>query len=77
MKNNRKVFGCVGYTALVFASMEPVSKLLNGQVNPFTLTFWRFLIGSAFVFPMAVREIRRKGFLCGQGISPFWQWKGF
>ncbi|MCI8505308.1 MAG: DMT family transporter [Lachnospiraceae bacterium] len=60
MKNNRKVFGCVGYTALVFASMEPVSKLLNGQVNPFTLTFWRFLIGSAFVFPMAVREIRRK-----------------
>lgn len=58
MKNKSLCY--VIYTALVFASMEPASKLLHAQVDPFTLTFLRFLIGSLFLFPLAIREIRVK-----------------
>lgn len=47
------------YAALVFASMEPVSKLLNLQIHAFVLTFLRFFIGSLFLLPMAVREIHK------------------
>jgi len=59
------------YTALVFASMEPVSKLLNSQMHAFTLTFLRFFIGSLFLLPIAIREIRKKK-LTFKGKDLFW-----
>lgn len=35
-------------TLLIFASMEVVSKPLMGVMDPFVLTFWRFLFGFFF-----------------------------
>jgi len=35
-------------TLLIFASMEVVSKPLMGVIDPFVLTFWRFLFGFLF-----------------------------
>lgn len=57
----KKSLPYVLYTAIVFAAMEPASKLLSGQMNPLTLTFLRFLIGSAMLLPVAIRQIRRHG----------------
>lgn len=35
-------------TLLIFASMEVVSKPLMGHIDPFVLTFWRFVAGFLF-----------------------------
>lgn len=44
-------------TALVFTTLEPVSKLIAEEVNPYSITLWRFLIGSLILLPFAVRKI--------------------
>lgn len=44
-------------TALVFTTLEPVSKLIAEEVNPYSITLWRFLIGSLMLLPFAVRKI--------------------
>ena len=48
------------FTAVGFAAMEPASKLLTDQINPLALTFFRFLIGSIMLLPMAVHALRRR-----------------
>jgi drug/metabolite transporter (DMT)-like permease len=37
-------------TLIIFASMEVVSKPLMGHIDPFVLTFWRFVTGFLFFF---------------------------
>lgn len=47
-------------TALVFTTLEPVSKLIADQVNPFAITFWRCMIGSLVLMPFALIKIKKQ-----------------
>lgn len=47
-------------TALVFTTLEPVSKLIAEEVSPYGITFWRFLAGSLLLLPFAVAKIRKE-----------------
>ncbi len=47
-------------TALVFVTLEPVSKLIAADVNPYAITFWRFLLASLFLMPLAILKIKRE-----------------
>ncbi len=46
-------------TAILFVTLEPVSKLIAADVSPYAITFWRFLIGSLILVPPAVRKIKK------------------
>ncbi len=46
-------------TAILFATLEPVSKMIVSEVNPYAITFWRFLIGSLILLPPALIKIRK------------------
>lgn len=46
-------------TAIVFVTLEPVSKLIANDVSPYGITFWRFAIGSLILIPPAVTKIKR------------------
>ena len=47
-------------TALVFTTLEPVSKLIAHQVTSYAITFWRFIIGSVLLLPFAIIKIRKE-----------------
>jgi len=47
-------------TAILFVTLEPVSKLIAGDVNPFAITFWRFMIGSLILLPPAAVKIKKE-----------------
>ncbi|MBE7062847.1 MAG: DMT family transporter [Ruminococcaceae bacterium] len=47
-------------TAVLFVTLEPVSKLIAGEINPYAITFWRFFIGSFILIPPAVSKLRRE-----------------
>lgn len=46
-------------TALLFATLEPVSKLIAGQIPPVNMTFMRFLIGGLIMLPFSILEIKK------------------
>lgn len=46
-------------TAVLFVTLEPVSKLIAGDISPYAITFWRFLIGVLILLPPAIRKIRQ------------------
>jgi len=46
-------------TAVLFVTLEPVSKLIADTVNPYAITFWRFLIGSLILLPFAWAKIKK------------------
>ena len=47
-------------TAILFVTLEPVSKLIANDVTPYAITFWRFIIGSLILIPPAVSKIRKE-----------------
>jgi len=47
-------------TAVLFVTLEPVSKLIAGDVSPYAITFWRFAIGLLILIPPAVVKIRKE-----------------
>lgn len=47
-------------TALVFTTLEPVSKLIAEQVSPYAITFWRCMIGSLVLMPFAMARIKKQ-----------------
>ncbi len=47
-------------TAVLFVTLEPVSKLIANDVNPYAITFWRFLIGAIILLPPAIIKIRKE-----------------
>ncbi len=47
-------------TAVLFVTLEPVSKLIAGEVNPYAITFWRFIIGSLILLPPAAVKIKKE-----------------
>ena len=50
-------------TAILFTTLEPVSKLIAEQVNPFAITFIRFFIGGAMLLPFSVSKVKRNGII--------------
>ncbi len=56
----KKGMGFAILTAILFVTLEPVSKLIAGEVNPYAITFWRFFIGSFILIPPAVSKLRRE-----------------
>lgn len=65
-------------TAIVsFSALEVVAKPIRNSIDPFAMTFWRFLLGGLFLLPPAVSRIQKKshafswrvlGWLAGLGI---------
>lgn len=51
--------GYVLLTAVAFATLEPVSKLLAGRANALSLTMLRFFISSLILIPFAIVSIRK------------------
>lgn len=47
-------------TAIVFTTLEPVSKLISTQINPFAITFIRFFIGGAILLPFSFARVKSK-----------------
>lgn len=47
-------------TAILFVTLEPVSKLIASDVNPYAITFWRFIIGSVVLIPLAIAKIKKE-----------------
>lgn len=57
-------------TALLFVTLEPVSKLISGDLSPFAITFWRFLIGSLILIPFAAVKMRKEKIkLCAKDLG--------
>lgn len=48
-------------TALAFSTMEIAGKPISGMLNPFQITFLRFLIGGLLMLPFAMVEMRKRG----------------
>lgn len=46
-------------TAILFVTLEPVSKLIANDVNPYAITFWRFIVGSVILLPAALVKIKK------------------
>ena len=51
-RNNGLLYALI--TAVVFTTLEPVSKLIAEDVNPYSITLWRFIIGSLMLLPFAL-----------------------
>ncbi|MCL2492635.1 MAG: DMT family transporter [Clostridiales bacterium] len=47
-------------SALFFGTMEVALKLVGSNLDAFQITFLRFLIGGAFLFPFAIYESRQR-----------------
>ncbi len=47
-------------TALMFVTLEPVSKLIANDISPYAMTFWRFLIGSIMLLPPAIMKVKKE-----------------
>ncbi len=46
-------------TAIIFVTLEPVSKLIANQVNPYAVTFIRFFISCLLLMPYAVYNLKK------------------
>lgn len=47
-------------TAIVFTTLEPVSKLIANEINPYAITLLRFITGSVILLPFAAAELKKK-----------------
>ena len=47
-------------TAILFVTLEPVSKLIANDISPYAITFWRFIIGSFMLLPPAFIKVRKE-----------------
>ena len=68
MQEERKMKKGILYafiTAILFVTLEPVSKLIAGDVNPYAITFWRFMIGAFILLPPAIVKIRKESIHIG------------
>lgn len=50
----------IAITAFIFSTMEIVGKSIAQDINPFQLTFLRFLIGGIVLLPFAIKEMRKR-----------------
>ncbi|MDR0520067.1 MAG: DMT family transporter [Clostridiales Family XIII bacterium] len=57
----KKVAVYIALSSLIFSTMEVGLKIAQGAVDPFQMTFLRFLIGGACLLPFGLMELRGKG----------------
>ncbi len=68
---------CIVATAFLFSTMEIASKFVVHDIDPFQLTFLRFLVGGLFLLPFALRDMRRRNLKLGRGDWLFLAGTGF
>lgn len=76
----RGVWGSSIYIAVatvLFSSMEIALKSVSGRFNPVQLNFLRFSIGGLFLFPLALRSIRKHGAVFATRDAFFFAFSGF
>lgn len=56
----KKVYFFVVLTAFLFGTMEVALKLAGSEMDPFQLTFLRFMIGGLLLLPFAAAEMRKR-----------------
>lgn len=56
----KKAYGFVVLTALLFSTMEVACKVAGNDLDPFQLTFLRFLIGGLILLPFGITEMKKK-----------------
>lgn len=56
-----KAYYFVILTALLFSTMEVACKVAGNNLDPFQLTFLRFLIGGLILLPFGIAEMKKKG----------------
>lgn len=56
----KKAYGFVILTALLFSTMEVACKVAGNDLDPFQLTFLRFLIGGLILLPFGIAEMKKK-----------------
>ena len=56
----KKAYCFVVLTALLFSTMEVACKVAGNDLDPFQLTFLRFLIGGLVLLPPGIAEMRKK-----------------
>lgn len=64
-------------SAVAFSTMEIAGKIVAKNINPFQLTFLRFLIGGLFLFPFAIKDIIKRGLKLRKNDYLFFLWTGF
>lgn len=47
-------------TAILFVTLEPVSKLIANDVSPYAITFWRFLLGAIILMIPALMKAKKE-----------------
>ncbi|HOJ12054.1 MAG TPA: EamA family transporter [Clostridiales bacterium] len=47
-------------TAILFTTLEPVSKLISTEISPVRITFIRFFIGSLMLLPFSIAQIKKE-----------------
>lgn len=55
-----KAYGFVILTALLFSTMEVACKVAGNDLDPFQLTFLRFLMGGLILLPFGIAEMKKK-----------------
>ena len=56
----KKVIPSIIISALIFATMEVALKLAGASIDPFQMTFIRFLIGGIILLPFGIVELRKR-----------------
>ena len=56
----KKVIPFIIISALIFATMEVALKMAGAALDPFQMTFIRFLIGGIILLPLGIAELRKK-----------------
>jgi len=67
LQTNTRGYIYLGLATLAFSTMELVGKVVSPYLHPFQITWWRFAIGAAVLFPFALAEIRRRKLSLGWG----------
>ncbi len=62
MKNS---FLYILITAVLFTTLEPVSKLIAGDVSPMAMTCIRYLIGGVILLPFAIYKMKQQNVKLG------------
>ena len=57
---NKKGYIYLGIAILSFSTLEIVTKFIVNDFHPLQLNFLRFLIGSAALFPFAIKDLKKK-----------------
>jgi len=56
----KKGYWFIILSAFLFSSMEIVLKMVSNQFNPIQISFLRFFVGSLLLFPLALKNLRRR-----------------